>query len=292
MASFRMIWLSAQTNFHKIAFNPRVYIVLAIMFIYQYYTFSPLKELANYLQQDVSPWSFPFFIQNPSLFFIIGGTALLFYGHAPFIDGHTDFLLIRTGRRNWILGQILYMILSSFLYTLLYVIGSIVILLPNVVFTKEWGSVLEVLSTEQISQIPREIGLQFQPIAIVMAEFSPIQAMMIGFLLFWLGTLFIAAILLFFNLMLGKNSGMIVAGALISLAYFSVYLGRLNFGDQIFFFSPVSWVSLTYLDWAHQGNLPSITFALINYGFWNLLLLGGSAQLFIHKDTDTFKGGK
>lgn len=292
MVNLKMIWLSALMNFKKMYSNPRVYIVLTILFIFQYYTFTPLKEFARYIQQDVSPWSFPFFIQNPSLFFIIGGTALLFYGHAPFIDDHTDVILIRTGRKNWILGQIIYVVLSSFLYTLIYITGSIVILLPNVEFTQRWGNVLEVLSTEQISQVPGDITLQFQPIAIIMEKFSPIQTMFLGFLLFWLGTIFIVAVLLFFNLWLGKNSGMIVTGSLISLAYFSVYLGRLNFGEEIFFFSPISWISMTYLDWNNQGNIPTINFALTNYVLWIVLLMKFSVELFVHKDIDSLEGGK
>lgn len=259
---------------------------------YQYYTFTPLKEFTKYIQQEVSPWSFPFFIQNPSLYFIIGGTALLFYGHVPFLDSHAEFLLIRTGRKNWILGQMMYITLSSFFYTLIYVSGSIVILLPNVVFTMSWGSVLEALSTEQISQVPSTIALQFQPIAIVMETYSPMQAMILGFLLFWLCTLFIATLLLFFNLWLGKNSGVLVAGTFISLAYFSVYLGRINFGEKISFFSPISWVSLSYLDWNNQGNSPTVTFALTNYFLWILLLMWFSVELFVHKDIDVFEGGK
>lgn len=291
MANLKMIWLSARINFKKIYSNPRLYIILAIIFIYEYYTFIPLKTFAKSIQQEVSPWSFPFFIQNPSLYFIIGGTALLFYGHAPFMDDHAGFLLIRTGRKNWILGQIVYLTLSSFCYTLIYVMGSILILLPNVVFTTSWGSVLEVLSTEQITQVPSTISLQFQPIAVVMEAHSPAQTMLLSFLLFWLCTLFIATILLFFNLWIGGNSGMLVAGTFISLAYFSVYLGRLSFGERISFFSPISWVSLSYLDWNNQGNAPTITFALVNYLLWILLFMWFSVELFVHKDINTLQGG-
>ncbi|MHC5269114.1 hypothetical protein ACYSNO_08040 [Enterococcus sp. LJL98] len=292
MANLKMIWLSARINFKKIYSNPRFYIILAIIFIYEYYTFTPLKSFAKYIQQGVSPWSFPFFIQNPSLYFIIGGTALLFYGHAPFMDDHAGFLFIRTGRRNWILGQIVYLVLSSFCYTFIYVMGSVLILLPNVVFTMSWGNVLEVLSTDQISQVPNTIFLQFQPIAGVMESYSPAQTMLFAFLLFWLCTLLIASILLFFNLWIGGKSGMLVAGTFISFAYFSVYLGQLSFGKNISFVSPVSWVSLSYLDWNNQGNAPSITFALVNYLLWILLLMWFSVELFIHKDINTIQGGK
>ena len=53
----------------------------------------------------VTPWGLAFSYSNTAMTVLCGCLLLLFYCNAPFADGHTPFVVIRTGRRNWILDK-------------------------------------------------------------------------------------------------------------------------------------------------------------------------------------------
>jgi len=62
----------------------------------------------------------------------------------------------------------------------------------------------------------------------------------------------------------GKMSGILAAGAFICLAYFSVYLGPIGFGNnRMLYFSPINWCDLCSLDWHNTGSLPSPVYAIV-----------------------------
>lgn len=276
--------LCCRINYKKWRRNPRIFSIFSIIFIFQSYSFSPLSQICAYYEVSTTPWVFPFFMGNPSFFIIYGALAMLLYCDAPFLDEHASFLLIRAGRKNWILGQLLYIYSSSFLYTMCHVVSSILVLIPHLTFSLDWGMMLRTIANQ--SDIFERVGVRgsFSLYKEFLAVFSPIQAMGLSILLFWLGTGFIGVLILCFHL-IKEMSGLVISGVFTSFAYFSSYLGAFSLGAWLCFFSPVTWSCISYLvDWNRIGNIPSIRFAIMAY----LVMIGVmsvvSVQIFCKKD--------
>lgn len=284
MNNIRCILLCSWINIKKWRTNPRIYVLFIIVVIFHYYAFSCVPQICRYLNMEITPWVFPFFMGHPTMFLAYGGLAIFLYCDAPFTDGHTPFLLIRTGAQNWILGQLLYIFISSFFYTLFHVAVSMAMLVPYLTFSGGWGSVLQILSDNGDIFIRAGATQSFLIYSELLEAMSPMQAMGWSILLFWLGCMFLGVVIFCFNLCIARMSGIVVSSILTVFAYFSSYLGFLSFGDVIRFLTPVSWSCLAYLDWLGTGLAPSPSFAAVAYALMIGILSLISIAVFCRKD--------
>lgn len=291
MHNFKKIFFCARVNFKKWSVTPRMYAILSIIIIFEYYTFFGIHQIADYLGVNAAPWVFPFFMGHPSMFIIIGSLTTMFYCNAPFSDRYMPFLVIRIGRRNWIIGQLLYIYLSSFVYTACFLLLSVVMLIPRVQFTTEWGALLHTLSKSPM-EVMKQAGtiISFMPVEELLALLTPIQATVLAFILFWLVTAFIGVLICCFNITVGKMSGIIIAGIFTCIAYFSAFLGTISIGKWLYYISPISWGCISYLDWYNTGAIPSPTYAIICLLSAIVLMSIISVIIFCKKDLEIQEG--
>jgi hypothetical protein len=291
MYDIKKILLCARVNFKKWLITPRMYVILAIIIVFEYYTFSDVSKISAYLGVNSTPWVFPFFLTNPTMFIIIGSLTTLLYCNAPFADKHMPFLIIRTGRRNWIIGQLLYIYLSSFMYTCCYLLLSIIMLVPRIQLSTDWGSLLHTTSTAYADILERTgAKIAFMPHSQLLDLFTPLQATALSFFLLWLVTAFIGVLICCFNIVIGKMSGITMAGIFTSIAYFSAYLGAFSIGLWIYYLSPISWSSLSFLDVINSGKIPTPTYAIICLLSVIILQSIISIIVFCRKDLEIQKG--
>jgi len=284
MTELKTIWLSAWVNFRKWTINPRIYTLAAVIVAFSLWFFSWISDYAAAVGVKSSPWVFPFLLTMPVAFPIYGCLTILLFCDAPFTDSHTPYLAIRMSRRNWVLGQLLYIMLASFAYTVFFWLVSMLVLVPNVKFSSSWGPVLKTIaydpgSAERLGITP--MVLIDDP---VISLFSPIPAVLISLGLFWLVSVFVGVAIFCFNVVLGNMSGLIAAGLLTFLSYFSIYVGKIAFGQKIYYISPLNWGSMFYLDWGDSGLVPSPIFA-VSVLVGTIVLMGFvSTVVFCRKD--------
>ena len=125
MRSLQMAVTSAGICFRRRLNNPKTYLALAVMAIFSFYIFSPVCELASYYQMSCPPWLFPFFISFPIMLMVHGGLCLLLFSDGGENDGYSYLMLARCGRRAIMLGQLLEVLLTSFLYALSLLVFSV-----------------------------------------------------------------------------------------------------------------------------------------------------------------------
>ncbi len=284
MNNIREIGICFRVNIRKQIVNPRIYTILAIIIVFQYYAFAVMPTVCEYLNMACTPWVFPFFLGNPSLFFIFGGIAMLLYCDAPFWGKEAPFLIMRMGRRNWILGQVIYVYLSGLMYTLFTIAVSVIMLIPCVSFSGDWGDVLHTIALNP--QIFTMAGVKggFYPYAEIMDLLSPLQAMLVAGLLYWLGTVLIGLTILSFRVCFGGMMGIAICGIFTSIAYFTPYLGSISFGKVLYYFSPITWSCMSYLDWYGAGEVPTFPFVVTVYCLLIIIMSVVSVIAFCKKD--------
>ncbi len=284
MISLKRIWLCCRLNASKWIVNPKLYTVLVILSIYIYINTHGIAEYAAMVGRASSPWSFPFFVGTDIMVLVYGIITILLFCDAPFYDGQTPYLLIRMSRTEWMLGQILYVLLTAVLYTLITVLIHILVLIPHVEFSTDWGAVLYTLGSNE--NLAFERGIDMMPLnGRIMNVFSAGGAMLISMLQYFLASSFIGMLILFGNVLSRGTAGVFAAGTMVFFASFASSFGAFLFQSNILlWFAPVTWVSLGYLDWGLDPMLPPIMYADL-FLFLGVAVFGGiSVQFFCRKD--------
>lgn len=288
--NIKNIFLCSMTNYKKWKVDATIYTLFILIIVFSIWNFSGVYDYARIVGFGVSPWIFPHILTSPVVMPIYGCFAMLLFSKAPFIDRHTPFLLMRTGRVTWVLGQLLYIFLTSLLYTIINYVITVITFIPYIEFTTDWGKVLRTLATNPASAYDKGITLTVLIKGSIITYFSAIEATILSLGLFFLVTLFIGIVIFSLNLIIGKMSGIITVGVLVFISYFSIFVGRLTIGFKIYYFSPLSWSSLQYIDWYSSGDSPSFRYAVAFLLGTSLILCILSVYSFYKKDINTVEG--
>lgn len=113
--------------------NYKSYTIPICMLIFMLNAIAPLRDFLAYVNEDATPFLFPFLFNHVFLCALMFAAATLFYLDAPFYNKEQLFVIIRCGSKKCIFGQILYVFAVSALYMFFLVILSIIILMPRIV---------------------------------------------------------------------------------------------------------------------------------------------------------------
>lgn len=260
--------------------------IFIFIFAFLFYHSYGLSRFAADVGYKITPWVFPHLFSAPVLQ-IFAFALVLFFSDAPFKDHFTPFVVIRTGRRNWIIGQIVYIVLASVVITLFTFIVSVLALIPNLEFSLDWGIVIQSLANDP-SIAPNTVTIFFDPALI--SYFSPLAAMGLSFLFYCLVSIFIGVIILCFNVLLKKTAGVVVAGVFVAISLFANFAGFLTYGNIVFYLSPVSWLGISSLGW-DRADIPSVTYALLVLILSMIFMSIISIIIYLNRDMDLKEGG-
>lgn len=275
------IFVCVRINLKKWRKNPRIYVLLSVMLVFGYWTLGEAITLSRESGLAATPWILPHFFAFPVMQTLFGMCAILLYCDAPFKDKHTAFVCIRTGKRNWILGQILYIAISSVIYTVCWFFISVLLFVPNIEWTTDWGTLFWSIA---------DGGMRSDSLYIegsLNRMYTGMEATVITLLLMWLVSMFLGNLILLGNLLKGKIIGLAVAGFYSFLAVFvSSYMMLMFAGSGGYYFSPVNWCCLYSLDITHTAQVPSVGYAISMLITLIVLMAGATVWIFCKKDMD------
>ncbi|MGN0429294.1 MAG: hypothetical protein ACI4E2_04450 [Acetatifactor sp.] len=126
--SLRKIITIAAGEYSRWIRDPRGVLILVMMVFIQNVCLEPLQERAARYGEPMSIWE-PFAAMGNSamLIMILPAVFLVLMSDFPRMDGNGLFFLQRSGRRNWILGQMLFAAISAVTY-LSVVLGTTLLL--------------------------------------------------------------------------------------------------------------------------------------------------------------------
>ncbi len=282
--------LCSTVNYKKWVVDIKIYTLFTLILVFNIWNFSGVYDYAKMVGYGVSPWIFPHILISPTVMPIYGCFAMLLFCDAPFIDKHMPFLMIRTGRISWVLGQLFYVFFTSLIYTIINYVITVISFLPYIDLTSDWGKVIRTLAMNPTSAYQKGIQLTVLINNSIITSFSAIEATLISLGLFFLVTLFTGILIFSLNLIVGKMSGIITAGILVFISYFSIFVGRITTGLKVYYFSPLSWSSLQYIDWYNSGESPSFLYAVVFLLGTSLILSIISVISFSRRDINMAEG--
>lgn len=136
--NLRAIWNTARSEFIKWVTNPRIIIVGVMLVFIKGFAVTPLLERAQQYGEPLNVLE-PFIAvcQSGILVMFMPCVFLLLISDFPIMGGNMLFFISRTGRLNWFLGQVLFMIMSIFSYIGFILVSCMV--MSKGAFSRSWS---------------------------------------------------------------------------------------------------------------------------------------------------------
>ena len=213
--NLRKIFSTARTEYVKWITNPRM-IILGVVLIFIYtFAIEPLVENAKLMDAPLNIFE-PFIaIANSNLLIIIlPAVFLTLISDFPRTDGNTLFFLQRTGKLNWLYGQILFIIMAIFSFVGVIFAVTVVPMTFNGFCANQWSDVVT-----KFGIVFPEKAMSFGNCLITEKLFNqvlPFNAAIQAYLLLMCYLLVLALIMLMFNCLKIKLMGLLSSGSIIA----------------------------------------------------------------------------
>lgn len=285
MELFKSAAAVASINFRKWLKDIRVRFIFLFMGYMMVYYMLPFTKCGMDTGRTITAWSFPILFRSgnlsvgmPKIVFHVG--MLLLLCDAPFFSPVLPYVVLRSRRTSWCLGECLYILGAALIYTLFLALMSMVTVFPVITFGNDWGTVLTDAVFKSGGQTEINIADVYQfvvyPRSDVIRYLYPQGAHLYTFFAVW-GSFSFLGLLMYLLSLMHRNViwGMSAAGIFIFLDPLLVWLADGMWKQWVKLLSPVCWTSIDQLTVTDRFNFVSMQMALI-LDFVLILLLCGA----------------
>lgn len=245
-------------NFRQWRRNPRILVTFALAFVLCFLLSDKAVRFA--VEHNTTMQAFEAFIWtfgDSDSILLSSLLLVLLFADMPFLSSGTPFFLVRTNRRTWITGQMLYTAAATTVYLLFILFSTALICERQSYLANMWSPTAAILGYSGAGQ---QVAL---PALVKTLEMSwPYPVTLTIFFLMLGYALTLVFIMLFFNLRYGQTAGVL------SVFLFSVYGFLLNpdtiqklfkLPDQAYYLANVA------IGWASPLN--HATYHMHNFGY-------------------------
>ncbi|NLC46281.1 MAG: hypothetical protein GX766_03930 [Firmicutes bacterium] len=258
-------------NLRMLRRNPRLIMGLFMGFLICFLLTEKTISLTNEFPTDIQVFE-PFiwcFADSDSILFASLALILLL-SQFPRLDTPAAYLVFRTNRLNWLLGQVLTAFVISIGYTLFLLISTVILTSGNAYFENRWSDTATLLS---FSPASFEVALIVVRKTIKLT--TPWSATIHIFFLIAQYTLLLTTLNLAVSLRYGKKAGMFAIIFMSLLAYLLTpdrFMNWLQLSENIRYYANVlaAWLS----------PLQQSTFIMHNFGYDQLPTITQSHLIF------------
>lgn len=204
------------TEFVKWVCDARMVIVAVLLIFINNFAVSPLTNNAELMGEPLNILE-PFIAVANSeiLILIIPIVFLTLIADYPKVDTNTVFYIVRIGRANWFVGQVLKLVFMIVSYLAVIFIGTVLPMLSKGFWYNGWSNVATGF-VKMFHDRRGDFGVELLPENLY-NQLSVFEAAVKSYLLVAAYLMIIGLILLVFSLFKRKTMGFIICGGMISL---------------------------------------------------------------------------
>lgn len=219
------------------------------------------------------------------LVMLVGWVLLI--ANVPFRDVQQIQILVRIGKKKWIISQIIYVMIMTGVYLLLNIILFSLFSIRAIGFYSDWGKLATsiVQGTSDIFTSFRQVLLL--EVSTVILEKTPTFVFCIQVIVFYTIFLLIGWITLLGNF-IKKYLGFIIV---FFMLFLYLFVGDSS-GYLIYYISPISWINIWFFLDRVSGTYPSVSYILSSLSAAYLLLGGIVVKLMYQTFSVDIKGGR
>lgn len=213
--NLRQCFSCAKTEYIKWVCDAQIILGVLLIFIYNF-AIQPLLKNAEMMNEPLNVLE-PFIAvaNSGAVLMIIPLVFMTLIADFPKIDNNTVFYIMRIGRKNWLTGQIIKLVMMAASYLAVIFAGSVVPMLTRGFWYNGWSNVV----TNFKNVFPEQsmnFGTQLVPENLY-NQLTVFEAAVKSYLLVFAYLVIIGLILLALSLVKHKTLGFVACGAVISL---------------------------------------------------------------------------
>ena len=266
MDKLKILFYSLELTKHKLL-SSRFRSLCLIYAVFVWVNMSSIRSFIEATNCPVSIYIYPIMLIHIKFRTIISFCCVYLFSDVPFLQYSKMYSLIRMGRIKWALAQILSIFETAFLFCLYMCIVPVVLCIPNVEFTGEWGKIIHTLSLTNMSQVYAiNIYVPYE----VLVRLKPMEAMFLAVGLSTLLISFFGVFMFAVSLVFKRNIAIVAASVVIgwSVAVYNIY-------KLLFPYAPVLWLDISQIGQLFYGmkRFPDLRYILLSF----LLMISVSA---------------
>ena len=142
---------------------------------------------------------------------------------------------------------------------------SILVLAPNLQFANTWGSLWNTIAQTDAAM---EFNMNLTVPYYIISRYSPLEAMIVQFILGFFVISFIGFLFFFLNLYFGRKTGVVVVSIMI---LFTIRIS--SFPEWVFWIFPTAWANLNWMHQEIDGMHPTLYQGGIGLILINIILI-------------------
>ena len=272
MKTVQQAFSIAGYNFRLWKKNPRIIVTFALTFIMCFLLTDKAVRFAikhNTAMQMVESFIWSFGDSNSILLSSV--LLVMLFADMPFLSSGTPFYLVRTDRRTWITGQVIYILAATAVYLAFVLVSTVILSIQQSFIANMWSPTAAILGYTNASE---RVAI---PALVKTLEMSwPYQSMVSIFALMLGYTTVMVLLMLVCNLQFGQVAGVV------SVLVFSLY-GILMQPDTIQLLLDLPdeayYIANVIIGWLSPLN--QATYHMHNFGYDKLPRLWQSYCIFV-----------
>ncbi len=208
-----------------------------------------------------------------SIRLIIQLGIVLMFSNAPFKNSDSLFCVMRTGYARWCVGELIYIVSASFIYTVSLFLITNILCVKNISYSLKWGKTFSSMQMSDafVFSSPDKISMQYKPL----------EALSHTMLLIFLLSVFFGLLIFLMSSLVGRSSGVILASAFVMLGLMPG--GFTQIPTLAAKLSPCSFTQLGLVDKLGISAYPSLSYAYTAFIILILALLSANVIIYSNK---------
>ncbi len=198
---------------------------------------------------------------------------VLMFSNAPFKNKDSLFCVLRTGYAKWCVGELIYIVSASFIYTVSLFLITNILCVNNLFYSLSWGktftSAVDWRSKLSISEK-------------VVKQYQPLEALLHTMLLIFLLSVFFGLLIFLMSSLVGRSSGVVLAAAFVMLGLMPESL-LTQHPSLVAKLSPCSFTQLDVVDKFGISTYPSLAYAYTAFIILIVALLSANIVIYSNK---------
>ena len=270
MRDIKQIFQIAKQNFTGWRKNPRIWMTFALAFVLcLMLSDQVISQAVRYETplQIVEPFVWTY--GDASSVMLSSLLLVLLFADMPFVSQATPYWLIRSKRRIWLMGQVVYVVLATIIYNLFLLTVLGIVAAPFSFVGNVWSKTAAMLGYGGGESITVPVSVKTMEIS------TPYMCAISVFALMLLYSLLVAVFMLFLNLSIGNMAGVLGAFA---LNLYGLFLNPSIFQKLFHFTGNLAYKANVLCGWLSPLN--HATFPMHNFGYDYLPKLWMSMGIF------------
>ena len=240
------IWRSYQKRME----SSRFWVSVVMLVVLDFCMVTGMDTLMQKIGYKITPFMAPHFFATIIYVTYFAFIICYMYSDVPFMSRSELYWVLREGRLCWCAGKAGAIILQGITMTVIAMLLTVVVYLPNVTYENDWGKSTDTLSYSTDTAIKYNIFNGATPW--IVEKYTPWQAVGLCFLLVSLVVCLVGLLMFAISLYAGRTpaviTGLLLANLQLAVEYFPEAMG-------LYYASPWSWIML-----GTHGEISELTY--------------------------------